>query len=79
MPEITAMTSIAIAGPDGDFGLWRCRPLDELGLKEEDLENAIVAQPKAPVSDPLELLLGELAVYSQPILSFREPYGSQTS
>ena len=71
MSEITEMTSIVVQGTEGDFGLWRYRSLDELGLKESDLENAIVAQPKALVIDPLELLPGEMAVYSQPVLSFR--------
>ena len=71
MSEITEMTSIVMQGPEGDFGLWRYRPLDELGLKEGDLESAIVAQPKALVIDPLELLVGEMAVYAQPVLSFR--------
>ena len=71
MSEITEMTSIVVQGTEGDFGLWRYRSLDELGLKESDLENAIVAQPRALVIDPLELLPGDMAVYSQPVLSFR--------
>ena len=71
MSEITEMSSIVIQGQGGDFALWRYRPLDELGLKEADLESAIVAQPKALVIDPLELLAGEMAVYSQPVLPFR--------
>ena len=71
MSEITEMSSIVIQGAEGGFALWRYRTLDELGLKEGDLESAIVAQPKALVIDPLELLVGEMAVYSQPVLSFR--------
>ena len=71
LSEITEMTSMVMQGPEGDIGLWRYRPLDELGLKEGDLESAIVAQPKALIIDPLELLVGEMAVYSQPVLSFR--------
>ena len=71
MSAFTEMTSIVIQDTEGDFELWRYRPLDELGLKEADLENAIVAQPKALVIDPLELLVGEMVVYSQPVLSFR--------
>ncbi|MCY3810526.1 MAG: hypothetical protein OXH15_01865 [Gammaproteobacteria bacterium] len=70
MSETTAMTSIVIQGAEGDFSLWRYHPLDELGLKESDLENAIVAYPKALVIDPLELLQGQMAVYAQPVLSF---------
>ena len=70
MSGITEMNSIVIQGPEGDFGLWHFRPLDELGLKEEDLESAIVAQPKALVIDPLEMLSGKMAAYSQTVLSF---------
>ena len=64
------MNSIVIQGSEGDFQLWRFRPLDELGLKEEDLENAIVAQPQALVIDPLEMLSGKIAAYAQTVLSF---------
>ena len=70
LSAVTEMNSIVIQGVEGDFGVWRYRPLDELGLKEKDLERAIVAQPMALVVDPLELLAGEVAVYSQPVLSF---------
>ena len=64
------MSSIVVREPGGEFRLWRFRPLDELGLKEGDLESAIVAQPKALVVDPLELLAGDMAAYSQTVLSF---------
>ena len=60
LSAITEINSIVMQGTDGDFRLWRYRPLDELGLKEEDLERAIVAQPKALVMDPLELLTGKM-------------------
>ena len=48
-------------------------PLDELGLKEGDLERTIVAHPKALVIDPLELLAVEMAGYSQPPLPNPSP------
>ena len=69
MSDITEMNSIVVQGSDGDFGLWQFRPLDELGLKEQDLEKAILAQPKALVVDPLELLAGKVAtVRPKPVL-----------
>ena len=71
MSDITEMNSIVVQGSDGDFGLWQFRPLDELGLKEQDLEKAILAQPKALVVDPLDLLAGKIAAYAQTNLSFR--------
>lgn len=71
MSDTTEMNSIVVQGSDGDFGLWQFRPLDELGLKEQDLEKAILAQPKALVVDPLDLLAGKIAAYAQSNLSFR--------
>ncbi len=50
---------------DGHFVQWRSSSLVSLGLKEADLESAIVAQPGPLVLDQLDLLFDRVVVYDQ--------------
>lgn len=70
MSAMTEIESIVVQESSNAFGLWRFQSLDQLGLKEADLENAILAQPKSLIVNPLELYSGQIKSYSQTRLRF---------
>ena len=61
------MPSIVVQTPEGAFSLWASSTLMSLGLKEADLEAAILAAPGPLVLDqlPLDRLSDAVAVYDQ--------------
>lgn len=71
---MTDSNSIVIQDGDGQFRSWRFRSLAELQRYENDLEEAIFAQPVTLVIDQLELLPGRVVKYRQRTLpSGRRP------
>ena len=65
-----AIDSIVVQETGGAYGLWRFQTLKQLGKREEDLENAIVAQPESLIMEPLELAQGQAAAYPQKHLRY---------
>ncbi len=59
------MESFVIQETDGTFTEWVPRTLVALGLKEADLEAALVARPGPLVLGQLDLLYGDAVVYDQ--------------
>ena len=70
MSATTEIDSIVVQESSSAYQLWRFQSLDQLGLKEADLEKAILAQPKPLIVDPLELPIGQIKAYSQVRLRF---------
>ena len=65
MPATSEIESIVVEQPRRIYQLRRFQSLDQLGLKEADLERAILAQPKTLILNPLELPSGQIKAYSQ--------------